>query len=179
MAASDKASKVPAEPAPPAPPAAAHEPASHVPAPSVLERMRRNRMGVALGALVVAVVVGLALSILVPDSHVLLALVMLGALVAFAVGFTVRTLDRSRGYAAQATALVTAAIGTHLMATTGLVNEAIDEANGVAALLGSGTQGGLGWDDAVLTALATPTISTGALVAGVVAAIIAGWARRD
>lgn len=168
MAASDKAPSVPTEPVP----------APHTPGPSVLERLRRQRTGVALGALVVAVVVGLALSILVPDSHVLLALVMLGALVAAAVGFTVRTLDRSHGLAAQATAFVAAAIGTHLMATTGLVNQAIDEANGVAALLKAGTTSGLGWDDAVLTALATPTVSTGAIVAGLVAAIIAGWGRR-
>lgn len=168
MAASDKARQVPTEPVP----------APQAPAPSVLERLRRNRMGVALGALIVAVVVGLALSILVPDSHVLLALVMLGTLVAAAVGFTVRTLDRTRGLAPQVTAFVAAAIGTHLMATTGVANQVIDDANGVAEFLGGGKASGLGWDDAVLTALATPTISTGAVVAGLVAVIIAGWGRR-
>lgn len=135
-------------------------------------------MGMALGALVVAIIVSLALSILVPDSHVLLALTMLGAIVAAAVGFTVRTLDRTRGWVAQGTAFIAAALGTHIMATTGLVNQAIDEAHGVADLLRLGASSGLGWDDAVLTALATPTMSTGALLAGIVAAIIAGWGQR-
>ena len=37
----------------------------------------------------------------------------------------------------------------------------------------------IGWDDAVVGAFATPAISTGAIVCGVVAAIIAGWGVRD
>ena len=153
-------------------------PSSPTPGPSILERLRRNRMGMALGALVVAVVVGLALSILVPDSHVLLALALLGALESAAVGFTVRTLDRTRGIGAQVTAFVAAAIGAHLMAATGIANQAFDNVNSLAALFAGPMQSGFGWDDAVLSALATPTVSTGAVLAGLVAAIIAGWGKR-
>lgn len=173
-------SKAP-EPQPEPQPAAAPAPVS----PSVLERMRRNRMGAVLGGLIVSLVVAMLLSILVPDSNVLLALVLLGALESAAVGFAVRTLTVERGLATQVTAFVLAAIGTHVLATTGVVNTAIGNLqDAIGALLtgGPGPRGGagsgLGWDDALLGSLWTPTISTGAVIAGLVAAIIAGWGAR-
>lgn len=160
--------------------AAANAPAA--PAPSVLERLRRNRMGAVLGGLIVAIAVALLLSVLVPDSNLLLALALLGLAEAFAVGFTVRYLTDGRGWTTQATAFVLAAIGVHVMVTTGMVNQAIGN---VGSLLGgvlgkdSGAASGLGWDDAVVAALATPSVSTGAVVCGLIAAIIAGWGPRS
>jgi len=152
------------------------------PAPSVLERLRRNRMGAVLGGLVVAIALALLLSVLVPDSNLLLALTLLGLAEAFAVGFTVRYLSGCRGLRHQVTAFALATIGVHVLATTGMVNQKLGDLSGLlsSVLTGSkGIGGGLGWDDAVMSALATPAISTGAILCGLVAAIIAGWGIRE
>jgi hypothetical protein len=157
-------------------------PAPVSPAPSVLERLRRNRMGAVLGGLVVAIALALLLSVLVPDSNLLLALTLLGLAEAFAVGFTVRYLSGCRGLRHQVTAFVLATIGVHVLATTGMVNQKLGDLSGLlsSAFTGSkGIGGGLGWDDAVMSALATPAISTGAILCGLVAAIIAGWGVRE
>lgn len=159
------------EPAPAMPPPAP-------PSPSVLGRLRGNRMGAVLGALIVALVVGVLLSVLVPDSQLLLALVLLGLGEAAAVGFTVRYLSECRGLKTQLTAFVLTAIGVHVLATTGMINQQIGNLGDVAGPLGGGLGSGFGWDDAVLVALATPAVSTGAVVCGLVAAIIAGWGPR-
>lgn len=151
------------------------------PSPSILERLRRNRMGAVLGGLVMSIAVALLLSIFVPDSNVLLALAVLGLAESFAVGFTVRYLTVCRGWTTQLTAFVLATIGGHVLATTGMVNQAIGNVSSlVSGLLrqGGGAAAGLGWDDAVISALATPAVSTGAIVCGLVAAIIAGWGVR-
>ena len=63
------------------------------PSPSVLGRLRSNRMGAVLGGLVVALLLGALLSVLVPDSQLLLALILLGLAESAAVGFTVRYLS--------------------------------------------------------------------------------------
>lgn len=151
--------------------------------PSVLERLRRNRMGAVLGGLVVAIAVALLLSVLVPDSNLLLALTLLGLAEAFAVGFTVRYLAASRGLRYQVTAFALAAIGVHLLATTGMVNQKLGDLSDLLSSAFGGPRGGggsgLGWDDAVVSALATPAVSTGAIVCGIVAAIIAGWGPRE
>lgn len=149
--------------------------------PSVLERLRRNRMGAVLGGLIVALAVALLLSVLVPDTNLLLALGILGLAEAFAVGFTVRYLSGCRGLRHQITAFVLATAGVHVLATTGIVNQKLGD---VSALLsggfgGSGGGSGLGWDDALVGAFATPAVSTGAVLCGLVAAIIAGWGVRD
>jgi hypothetical protein len=152
------------------------------PAPSVLERLRRNRMGAVLGGLVVAIALALLLSVLVPNSNLLLALTLLGLAEAFAVGFTVRYLSGCRGLRHQVTAFVLATIGVHVLATTGLVNQKLGEVSGLLSSVFSGAKGvggGLGWHDAVMSALATPAISTGAILCGLVAAIIAGWGVRE
>ena len=152
------------------------------PAPSVLERLRRNRMGAVLGGLVVAIALALLLSVLVPNSNLLLALTLLGLAEAFAVGFTVRYLSGCRGLRHQVTAFVLATIGVHVLATTGLVNQKLGEVSGLLSSVFSGAKGiggGLGWDDAVMSALAMPAISTGAILCGLVAAIIAGWGARE
>lgn len=151
-------------------------------APSVLERLRRNRMGAVLGGLVVAIAVALLLSVLVPDSNLLLALTLLGLAEAFAVGFTVRYLSGCRGLRHQVTAFVLATIGVHVLATTGMVNQKFGDLSGLlSGVLGGskGIGGGLGWDDAVMAALATPAVSTGAILCGLVAAIIAGWGVHE
>lgn len=178
-----------ATPEPAATPPVEATPAAVVPAPvvmtqapSVVERLRRNRMGALLGGFIVATILALLLSVLVPDSNLLLALILLGLGEAIAVGFTVRYLSDCRGLRNQVTAFVLAAVGVHLLATTGMVNQKIGDLGGlVSALTGSGggAVGGLGWDDALLSALATPTISTGAIMCGLVAAIIAGWGARE
>ena len=54
---------------------------------------------------------------------------------------------------------------------TGLISSALTGAKGVG--------GGLGWDDAVMSALSTPAVSTGAILCGLMAAIIAGWGVRE
>ncbi len=156
---------------------------AHAPAPSVLERLRRNRMGAVLGGLIVAMVVALLLSVLVPDSNLLLALALLGLAEAFAVGFTVRYLSTGRGLRHQVTAFALATIGVHVLATTGIVNQKLGDVSGLLSGVLGGSRGGgglgLGWDDAVVGAFATPAVSTGAIVCGLVAAIIAGWGVRD
>jgi len=139
-------------------------------------------MGAVLGGLVVAMAAGFLLSIFVPDSNLLLALAVLGLAEAFAVGFTVRYLSECRGRTTQLTAFVLAALGVHVLVTTGMVNQAIGDLGSVVGGLlnqGAGATSGLGWDDALISAFATPAISTGAVVCGLVAAIIAGWGPRS
>ncbi len=148
------------------------------PPPSVLGRLRGNRMGAVLGGLVVALVLGALLSVLVPDSQLLLALALLGLAEAAAVGFTVRYLSERRGLAPQLTAFGLTAIGVHVLAGTGLVNQQIGNLGDLAGPLGGGLTSGLGWDDALVGAMVTPAISTGAVVCGLIAAIIAGWGPR-
>jgi hypothetical protein len=148
------------------------------PAPSILGRLRGNRMGAVLGGLIVALVLGALLSVLVPDSQLLLALALLGLGEAFAVGFTVRYLSECRGLKTQLTAFVLTGVGVHVLATTGMINQQIGNLGDLMGSLGGSRGSGLGWDDAMLGALATPSISTGAVVCGLVAAIIAGWGPR-
>ncbi len=140
---------------------------------SVLDRLRRNRMGALTAGLVVAIVVGLLLSVLVPSDPNLLAYILLGALVTAAVAFTVRFLSPERGLLDQVSAFVAAALGVHLMLVTGAVNSAgsglLEDVLGVS---------GPGFDDALMAALAVPTVSTGVLLSGVVAAIVVGWGSR-
>lgn len=176
------ATSAPVTTAPAAAAPASQPPVSQPPvSPSVLERLRRNRMGAVLGGLLVALAVGMLLSIFVPDSNLLLALAILGLAEAFAVGFTVRYLTECRGLATQVTAFVLAALGTHVLVTTGMVNQAIgDLSSSLGDLLGGSSAGAsdFGWDDSLIAALATPSVSTGAIVCGLVAAIIAGWGAR-
>ncbi len=165
------------EPEPTSQPAATTPPPAQ-PSPSVLGRLRSNRMGAVLGGLVVALVVGALLSVLVPDSQLLLALILLGLGEAAAVGFTVRYLSECRGLKTQVTAFVLSAVGVHVLATTGMINQQIGDLGDLAGPLGGGLTSGLGWDDALVGAMATPAISTGAVVCGLIAAIIAGWGPR-
>lgn len=141
--------------------------------PSFLERLRRNRMGALTASLTVGLVAGLLLAVLVPSKPNLYAMVLLGLLITAAVGFTVRYLATCHGLRTQATAFLGAVVGIHVMAVTGTVNGTAD--GGVVAMLGLE---GPGFDDALLAALATPAVSTGGLLAGLVAAIIAGWGTR-
>jgi MFS family permease len=162
----------------PTPQPVATAPAPVQPAPSVLGRLRGNRMGAVLGGLIVALVLGALLSVLVPDSQLLLALILLGLGEAAAVGFTVRYLSECRGLKTQLTAFVLTGIGVHVLATTGMINQQIGSIGDFAGVLGGGIGSGLGWDDALMGALATPSVSTGAVVCGLIAAIIAGWGPR-
>jgi hypothetical protein len=139
-------------------------------------------MGAVLGGFVVAIPLALLLSVLVPNSNLLLALTLLGLAESLAVGFTVRYLSGCRGLRHQVTAFVLATIGVHLLATTGMVNQKLGDVSGLlSSVLGGskGVGGGLGWDDAVMSALATPAVSTGAILCGLVAAIVAGWGVRE
>lgn len=140
--------------------------------PSILERLRRNRMGALTGGLVVALAVAMLLSILVPDQQLLLAFIILGIAEGVAVGAAVRFLSVERGLLTQVSAFVAAVIGTHVLGTTGMINQKLGDLGG---LLGGSFTSGLGWDDALLAAFATPAISTGAVLTGLLAAIIAGW----
>ncbi|MFN3865623.1 MAG: hypothetical protein ACK4MD_02795 [Demequina sp.] len=140
---------------------------------SILDRVRHNPVGPLAAGLVVAIAVGLLLSVLVPNDPSSLALILLGVLLSAAVGFTVRYLSIERGLRRQVEALIATVIGVHLMSVTGALG-------GDIPLLSQLGVSGPGFDEALIAAFATPPVSTGALVAGLFAAIIAGWARsRD
>ncbi|WP_062213176.1 hypothetical protein [Demequina oxidasica] len=138
---------------------------------SFLESLRRNRMGVLTAALVVAFVLGLLLSVLVPNKPGAFAMILLGALMAAAVGFTVRYLSEAKGLLTQIVAFVATALGVHIMAVTGAASGSISALEQIGA-------SGPGFNDALLIALATPAISAGGVLAGLVAAIIVGWGAK-
>lgn len=135
---------------------------------SVLESLRHNQVGGLFSGLTIAVAVGLLLSVLVPDEPNLLALTLLGLLMAAAVGFTVRATSLHRGITSQAVALVATVIGVHLMTVTGAVG-------GELPGLPGGVGGDITFNDAAVVALATPAISVGPVLAGLIAVIIVGW----
>jgi hypothetical protein len=164
----------PEENEPVAPEAPAETTVVYVAAPSYLDRVRGNRMGPLAAALLIGALVGLLLSILVPSPANVWALILLGALVAAAVGFGVRYLSTGRSWGAQIPAFLGTVFGVHLMAVAGSVNGA--SLGQVGAMLKASAPG---FDDGLLAALATPAVSSGAVVAGLVAAIIAGWGPRD
>lgn len=137
---------------------------------SFLESVRRNRMGALTAALVVALLLGLLLSVLVPSQPGALAMILLGALMTAAVGFTVRYLSVAQGLLTQVVAFVATVIGVHVMSVTGAASGSIP----LLEQLG----GGPSFDDALLLALATPAISAGGVLAGLVAAIIVGWGPK-
>ncbi|MFV0286776.1 MAG: hypothetical protein ACK5IM_10405, partial [Demequina sp.] len=125
------------------------EQAPVAPSPSVLERVRRTPMAPLTAALAVGLVLGLLLSPLVPDDPGALALTVLGAAIAGAVGFTTRTLSRDASWSTLGAAAVAAGLGVLLMAVAGVVggqNELLD-------MIGAA---GPSFNDAVLAALATP-----------------------
>ena len=140
---------------------------------SILDSVRGNRMGPLVASLTVAVLVGLLLSVLVPDEPGALALTILGALVAAAVGVTVRYLSEGERTRHQVEAFLAAGVGVHLMSVTGMVGGDLP----VVSELGID---GPGFNEALLVALASAPVSTGGLLAGLTAAIIVGWGpRRD
>jgi hypothetical protein len=146
----------------------------YVAAPSSLDRVRANRMGPVAAALIIGGVVGLLLSMLVPSHPNVWALALLGTLVAAAVGFGVRYLSLTRSWAAIVPAFLGTVLGVHLMAVTGTVNSL-----GFEKLPSMLNISGPGFDDSLLAALATPAVSTGTILAGLIAAIIAGWGPRE
>jgi len=163
------------DPFAPGPAAAAGTPRAHAAAqPSVLERVRMNAVGPLAAGLGVALVVALLLAVLIPDEPNLYAFTVLGLLLTAAVGFTVRYLSHHRGLMSQVTAFVSTVIGLHVMAVTGVV-DGLAGGGVVAELLDRGP----GFDDALLAALATPAVSTGGILCGLVAAIIVGWGDRE
>ncbi len=167
----------PTEPVPttaPVAPANTEPTVVYVPAPSYLDRVRQNRMGPLTAALVVGALVGLLLSMLVPNPSNVWALILLGALVSAAVGFTVRYLSVTRSWRAQVPALIGAVLGVHIMSVTGTL-----QGIGSQSIAGMIKISGPGFNDALLGALATPAVATGTVLAGLVAAIIAGWGPRD
>ena len=145
-----------------------------VASPSYLDRVRANRMGPLAAALLVGGMVGLLLSMLVPVPANVWALMLLGTLVAAAVGFAVRYLSVTRSWGAQVPAFLGTVLGVHLMAVTGSVTGA--EFGQLGAML---KFDGPGFDDGLLAAFAVPAFSTGTVLAALVAAIIAGWGPRD
>lgn len=142
--------------------------------PSYLDRLRANRMGPLAAALVIGGLVGLLLSMLVPSPANVWALMLLSVLVAAAVGFGVRYLSVTRSWAAIVPAFIGTVFGVHIMAVTGTINGlGFDKLPDMLKISGPG------FDDALLGALATPAVSTGTILAGLIAAIIAGWGPKD
>ncbi|MFV0634398.1 hypothetical protein [Demequina sp.] len=139
---------------------------------SVLESIRRNRMGPLTAGLVVAITVGLLLSVLVPEDPTVLPLTILAALVVAAVGATVRAVSVCKGLRRQIDAFIAAALGVHLMAVTGSVGGG----NALLDLIGAE---GPGFGDSLLAALTAPPVSSGVLLAGLAAAIVVGWGERS
>ncbi len=146
-------------------------PTTHGSSRSVLDGVRDNPVGPLFAGLLVALAVGLLLSVLVPDEPSALAMIILGVLVAASVGFTVRLLSSARGLRNQVDAFLAAVVGVHVMAITGTVGGDIP----VLSELGAS---GPGFNEALLIALATPAASAGTLLAGLTAAIIVGWSRN-
>lgn len=169
------ATRKPAPQPEPEPTDAVAEPIAAPAHASILERLRRNRMGALTGGLVVGLALAMLLSILVPDQQLLLALIILGVAEGVAVGAAVRFLSAERGLLTQVSAFVAAVIGTHVLGTTGMINQKLGDLGDLGGALGGALTSGLGWDDALLAAFATPAISTGAVLTGLLAAIIAGW----
>ena len=166
------ASVAPTAPVEPAADSASAAPEAHTaPRASFLESVRRNRMGVLTAALVVALVFGLLLSVLVPNKPGALAMLLLGTLLAVAVGSTVRYLSQARGLVTQVVAFVATTIGVHVMAVTGVASGSIPALEQLGV-------GGPSFNDALVIAFAIPAISTGGVVAGLVAVIIAGWGPK-
>ena len=137
---------------------------------SILDAVRANPMGPATVGLAVAIGVGLLLSVLVPSDPNVLAMTILGVLLASAIGFSMRYLSVLHNVARQIEALVVTVIGVHVMSVTGALGIDIP-------FLSQFGVSGPGFNEALLAALATPPVSTGGLIAGVVAAIIVGWGR--
>lgn len=137
---------------------------------SVLDGVRDNSMGPLAAGLLVALAVGLLLSVLVPNDPNLLAFAILGTLVSAAVGFTVRLLSHERGLRRQVETFVVTVIGVHVMSVTGAVG-------GEIPLLSQFGVDGPGFNEALIVALATPAVSSGAVLAGLTALIIVGWGR--
>ncbi|WP_084038326.1 hypothetical protein [Demequina sp. NBRC 110053] len=163
--------------APAASPGAVSADAAGAPAPrrtdrSFLDSVRANAVGPLTAGLVVAILVALLLSVLVPGKPSVLAMIILGALLAAAVGFSMRYLSDAGGLRRQAEAFIAAVIGVHVMSITGLVS------GDLPALELIGAEGP-SFNDALLAALATPPVSTGGLLAGLSAAIIVGWGARS
>jgi len=138
---------------------------------SFLDSLRVNRMGALTAALVVATVLALLLSVLVPRDPGALAMILLGTLMAAAVGFTVRYLSQGKGLLTQLTAFVATVLGVHIMATTGLASGSIPGLD----LLGVA---GASFNQSLFVALATPALSAGGVLAGLIAAIIVGWGPK-
>lgn len=175
-AAEARSPEVAATPDPePAPASAASRPpvASAPAAPardrSVLDGVRDNPVGPLAAGLLVAIAVGLLLSVLVPEDPSTLAMAILGALLAAAVGFAVRYLSHDRGVRRQVEAFIATVVGVHLMSVTGAVS-------GDIPLLSQVGVSGPGFNEALIVAFATPPLSTGAVVAGLAAVIVVGWA---
>jgi hypothetical protein len=153
-----------------------------------IDSTRGNRVGSLTAALAVALVVALVLSILVPGEPSLLPIALLGLLLAVAVGFAVRFFSSCHGLKHQVIAFVATVLGVHVMITTGTIHGSIG--GGAGRGLGGGIGGTLGgiveglvptvsYGDAMLGALATPAISSGGVLVGLVAAIIVGWGPRS
>lgn len=135
---------------------------------SILDGVRANPMGPVTVGLGIAIGIGLLLSVLVPAEPNVLAMSILGVLLAAAIGFSMRYLSGQHNVVRQIEAFVVTVIGIHVMAVTGSLN--ID-----LPFLSQFGVSGPGFNETVLAALATPPVSTGGLIAGVVAAIIVGW----
>lgn len=135
---------------------------------SILDSVRANAVGPLAVGLVVAIAVGLLLSVLVPSDPNLLAMIILGTLLAAAVGFAVRLVSLGGGLRNQIEAFVMTVVGVHVMSVTGALG-------GDFPLLARFGVSGPGFDDAFLASLAVPPVSSGGLIAGAVAAIIVGW----
>ncbi|WP_042216238.1 hypothetical protein [Demequina mangrovi] len=150
------------------------EPAASSVPPSALERVRRNRTGPLAASLGVALAVALLLAVLVPGSPNLYASLVLGLLLTAAVGFTTRYLSHDRGLMAQGIAFLATLLGIHVMGVTGTLNGV-----GSSGIVAQIADIGPSFDDAFLAALASPPVSTGGLLCGLIAAIIVGWGARD
>ena len=140
-----------------------------------IDDVRDNRMGGLTAGLVVAAVLAPLLAVLVPDTQALLGLGLLGTALAVAVGFAVRFFSGSHDLTTQVAAFVVTVLGVHIVGTTGSIHTKLADLGALTELLGSA---GLGFDDALLASLSTPALSTGGVITGLIAAIIAGWGKR-
>ena len=131
---------------------------------SFMVALRRNRVGALLAGLVVTVGVALVLGAAVPSDLNTAIAVILILLLAAAVGFAVKATSPMQDMPMMVTAGALAAIGVPLLF----------DAGGAASV----SDGGLGFDQAMLAGLFDSYLSVGSGLAAVVAIIVAAWGER-
>jgi hypothetical protein len=134
------------------------------PTSPIIDALRRNRAGALLAGLVVMVAVALVLGAAVPPDLNTAIAVLVILLLATAVGFAVKVTSPKQDTPMVVTAGALAAIGVPLLFGAGGATSVSD--------------GGRGFDQAMLAGIFDSYLSAGSALAAVVAIIVAAWGER-